>query len=634
MAALGLIWLPLAVLQQIDAILNFATTQELVADVALLVVLLAFASAALAGTAVTLSKLLGRIGATSGMARTAAWMAVGVPIIFLCAWQFAFAIKLWLEQVLGIRLSTVGLPHRELWGLIPMVVIALLWRLFGRARLIQAVTEPVLRLRRPALLLTLVSVAYVAWQRPTIGSPALHEDENRAAAVAGSPDIFVFSLDALAAEDAAACGDGATPMPQLQKLAARSTCFTRHYAASNLTLPSTTTIETGTLPWTHWVVHGGRTATHLVNASIGHALQKAGYSTHAFIAAQGASPRLRGTYTGYDTVDTASSASYQMAFSNALQTFPDSRLLPGLFSAVLNLLFVIDIARLGSDSPYPPEHVYGPAIQLIKGHRQDRPLFVWMHTWPPHSPYLPPKSTRYRLLPPGQLDRFRDFLVDTGNFASTQQPVIDKRRLRYRETIMGADESLGHFLDELDRLGRLDDALVIVTTDHGESFERGVLGHGGEALHEAVIRIPLVIKLPRQRAGQIITIPTSQADIAPTVVDLVRGFTLPTAEGRSLRGALTGNPLPKVPVFSMALPKEGRFRPLKSGHYSVIDGADKLVCHLARQETCELYDLAADPGEQHDDSAARPDVVRRLHTLLVARMADAEALREHIFRAP
>ena len=631
LVGLVLLWLPMAVLQQVDALLRFTTPVELAADVALLLLLLAVCSAALALLGAGCGHLLRRLRASQNVAQVAAWLLVLVPVGLACVWQAALTVKLWLEQVLDMRLSTGTLPYRNLLVLALLAVMVYGARRAGVSRVIRALTTPVLRASAAAWLAVALALACVAWQRPAIGArPQPIEPAPRSAP--GAPDIIFITLDTLAFEDAAVCGSGPTRMPKLRQLAGRSTCFTRHYASSTLTHPSTITLETSTLPWTHWVVHGGRPPADLAQESIGHHLRQAGYRTHAITAAPGASPRQHGTYPGYDSAEMARTESINMSTVNAILEFPDSRALPGLLGGVLSLTSMLDLTRLDRDNPYPAEYVYEPATRLLDAPSR-RPLFMWLHTWPPHAPYLPPPSTRYKLLPPGQFDRYRDFLSEVGSYDPTRQSTVDKNRLRYQETILGADESLGHFLDELERRGRLEQALVVITSDHGESFERGILRHGGPALHEAVIRVPLVIKLPGQTIGRIVDTPTSQLDIAPTLLALAGAKPIPRAEGRSLVPALGGETMPTEPVLAMALLRESRFQPLRSGTFVVIDGSTKLVHQLANNRS-ELYDLAEDPKELRDLSAARPEVTERMLTLLRARIAQADKQRAQRFGMP
>lgn len=633
LVCLGLFWLPLAVLQQVDALLRFVTPLELASDVALLLVLLAVASGALAIVATLCGVVARRLGAGTNGACNLVWLLVLPPIGLACLWQSALTVKLWLEQVLAARLSTGSLPYRSALVVIIAVAMAMVWRSLGVTRVIRAITTPVLRLGVPAVAVTLLALACVLWQRPSIGMRSGGGPRSLATARSNAPDIFLITMDTLAAEDASICGTGPTNMPHLRKLVARSTCFTHHYAGSTLTAPSTTSLETSTLPWTHWVVHGGRPPADLAGESIAHMLKRAGYSANAITAAPGASPRQHGTYQAYDTAQLARTSSLNMSAVNVILEFPDSRSLPGLLGGVLSVLSAIDLARIDTENPYPSENVYGPAGRLLEQQGKGRPIFLWTHTWPPHAPYLPPASTKYQLLPPGQFDHYRDFLAEVGSYDLARQATVNKNRLRYQETIRGADESLDRFLQELERQGRLERALVIVTSDHGESFEHGVLRHGGADLHEALIRVPLLIKLPGQQVGRTIDTPTSQIDIAPTILELVGAEPIPTSEGRSLASALKGAPLEQAPVIAMAVLRESRFTHLTGGHYTVIEGKMKLVYHLAEDKS-ELYDLSADPRENRDISSAQPEVTTRLTALLKARIARAEAQRRQRFGIP
>ena len=64
----------------------------------------------------------------------------------------------------------------------------------------------------------------------------------------------------------------------------------------------------------------------------------------------------------------------------------------------------------------------------------------------------------------------------------------------------------------------LDDTYVIVTSDHGEMFERGIRGHVTPTLYEPVIRVPLLIAKPGQREREDVYAPTSCVDLLPTLL--------------------------------------------------------------------------------------------------------------------
>jgi arylsulfatase A-like enzyme len=218
-------------------------------------------------------------------------------------------------------------------------------------------------------------------------------------------------------------------------------------------------------------------------------------------------------------------------------------------------------------------------------------------------------------LPPGELERWKDFMPQASPYPPDQQERVDKHRLRYRELLMSVDNALGGLMRELKARGRFDNALIIVSSDHGESFERGFLGHGGHALHEAVIRVPLLIKLPGQSSGRVISQAVSQVDIVPTIQDILGLKPLIATEGRSLKAGLESEALAPAPVFSMAMERQSRFEPLSNGRFAIVSEQHKLVLDLKSGST-ELFDLQEDPGERTNLLQTRPERAKELRLQL------------------
>lgn len=624
-AALALLWMPWVLLKQVDAFLGFLTPAELARDVALALLVLAVPGIVLA----MLSRLVGlvavRLGNSPRVTNGVAWAVTVLPVSFLCLWQFGSASWAWLKLTLN---TDIALSANTRLAAVVVLVLAVLvlWRLGKLSRLMARLVPLLLSLRGLALLLLVASLGWLAWHPPRVMGWAPSARTAPAAvgpAAAARPDVYLITLDTLAAEDAAVCGDGPTRMPRLRELASRASCFERHYASSNFTTPSTATMETGVLPWTHWGVQiVAKMAPAMHGQTLASQLRAQGYEAHSISANLMASPRHHGSFDEYDSQAISPSPSLGLKPRVALSHFPDTTL-PFWLSGLIPLLDTLDVHLFPEHSPFAPELTYEAARPLIANAK--RPQFLWLHTLPPHDPYLPPVSTKYKLLPAGELDRWSQLLGMTG-YGAAQQGLIDKHRLRYREAIMGADESLGRFLDALDRQGKLDSALVIVTSDHGESFERGYIGHAGEWLHEAVVRVPLVVKLPGQRQGRVIDQPVSLADVVPTISDVLGLPAIAGVEGRSLKPALLGEPMASQPVFTMAMERQSRFRPIRAGHYAIIDGPFKLVLHPA-EARAELYDLTKDPRERQDIAATSPAVAARLRAALEQRLAVAERRR-------
>lgn len=630
-AALAILWMPIALLRQIDAFLGFETPLELIRDVGLACWVLLLVAALLAILAGVVTRVAGLLGLAPARQRQMAWGIVLLPVGWVSVWQLGSATWAWLRLTLP-SIPAIGAGHRVAAALVLVLALAWLLRSGALPRLARRWAIALLGLRPLAIgLLLLTSLALVA--APPRVLPWAPGPDLVAAPAQPLPDVFFITLDTLAATDAALCGEaGPTHMPRLKAFSATATCFTQHYASANFTTPSTATMETGALPWSHWGVQiVAKMVEPARSATLAASLRERGYRAHALSANLMAAPRHHGSHATYTTEEVAESPSWGLVPRRLLSIFPDTSL-PFWLASLVPFVDTLDVYRHAEHSPFDPDLTYAAALKRLAAEPKGRPQFLWVHTLPPHDPYLPPPSSKYKLLPKGELDRWSQ-LRSMGGYEANQQPLIDKHRLRYREAMLGADEALGQFLDKLQRQGRLENALVVITSDHGESFERGFLGHAGELIHNALIRVPLVIKLPGQTAGRVVEQPVSLADLAPTMADIAGAPPLAAADGRSLAPLLRGEALADAPVFSMAMERQSRFQPLREGHYAVIEGPYKLVLHLAAGRV-ELFDLRTDPLEQHDLASRDATTTARLRALLDAKLRDAETRRAARFGSP
>jgi tetratricopeptide (TPR) repeat protein len=192
----------------------------------------------------------------------------------------------------------------------------------------------------------------------------------------------------------------------------------------------------------------------------------------------------------------------------------------------------------------------------------DRPIFLFLHLYEPHSPYEAPEPFRSRYTDP------------------------------YDAEIAEADRVVGLLLAELDELSLYDDTLVLLLSDHGEG-----LGEHGQPHHEVFVyreslQVPLLVKLPGgRRAGESVARPVQLVDVLPTIYD-----------------ALDRPPPADLPGSSLLAPVPDEDRPIygESLYPRIHFGWSELTSliqggyHYIEAPSPELYHLENDPGETLD----------------------------------
>jgi arylsulfatase A-like enzyme len=245
--------------------------------------------------------------------------------------------------------------------------------------------------------------------------------------------------------------------------------------------------------------------------------------------------------------------------------------------------------------------------------RDEPPFFLFAHYFDPHYDYLEHADHRFSTGYTGALRSHNDNVVELREAAEGGAfDASDLEHLRdlYDSEVQFTDAHIGRLLDALARLGVYDDALIVITADHGEALaERPSrwIGHT-RMLYDEVARVPLIFKLPGRSAPETIRAPVSLVDVFPTIMNLLgaapRGATRATVSERSLiRNA------DRRPVFI----ETWRWRQLQA----VVKGRWKLVFNR-RTGRYALYDLEEDAAERKNLARTNRSVVRELASLLAA----------------
>ncbi|HZL99846.1 MAG TPA: sulfatase [Planctomycetota bacterium] len=372
--------------------------------------------------------------------------------------------------------------------------------------------------------------------------------------------VIVISIDTLRADHLGCYGYGRPTSPNLDELARESLLFERAYSNSNSTAPSHMTLMTGVLPPVHGVRHREAREPSPALPTLAALFQEAGYETTAF--ADG----------GYLTAAFGFARGFGR-FESRLQRFGDK---------------VDEVLAWLEDRPA-------------------RPNFLFIHTYGVHAPYLPlaehdlftdpdydgTLAQRVSALQPRRDDRSHaadlEQLMAVFWKERAEFDELDEAQLvgLYDGCIHEVDAGLGRLLEGLDRAGWLDEAWLVVLSDHGEAFrEHGTFEH--RQLYQEELHVPLLIRPPGGLEAPLrVADVVSLVDLPATLLELAGLSAPPFAQGRALAPLAA----PGDRVVHATSNDDDRLR-------AVIVGDEKLIVRPTGQR--ERYDLAGDPREGTD----------------------------------
>lgn len=405
----------------------------------------------------------------------------------------------------------------------------------------------------------------------------------------GRPDLFLIVIDTLRADALSCYGAARATSPQLDAFAADALLFERAYAPASWTLPSMASLLTGLPP----DVHGTTTVPWLSDRheTFAERCAAAGFTTGAFVANSLLS-RDSNFQQGFESWQ-------ELSWGNAKK-----------------------VARR--------------VLEWVDRHPDER-LFGWVHLVDPHAPYSAPLPDAQRFESAAD-NPFRELGSDALLARFTGAPLHEqveqgltpelaaaaaRGRDLYDDEVRWCDAAVGALLDGLRARGRLDEAVVVVTADHGEEFleHRGIFH--GDHLYDESVRVPLIVRAPTLAPGRAAE-PFGTVDVAALMAELCE-----QAE-RAAQGGAAGRGVERAPLPAERFPESivlatehatERDRLPFGRREALVRGRWKLIAS-PRLETLELYDLLADPHERHDLSESEPRVRDALAQLLRDRCAE------------
>lgn len=227
-----------------------------------------------------------------------------------------------------------------------------------------------------------------------------------------------------------------------------------------------------------------------------------------------------------------------------------------------------------------------------------KPFFLLVHSYDIHCPYPCREPYNSEFCPDHAAHVPLDGLCGKPGLMGMSLRPIDLRGIsdHYDGGIASADAYVADIFAELRRLQLYDEALIIVTSDHGESLgEHDQIGHGGLYLEQLLV--PLIIKLPASWAvpPQRIPDPVALVDVLPTILSAC-GVALPAdLDGHSLLPLIWGRGAGRRHLVAQMTYREGRQGITNLAKRAVLDPGRWLLIHDASTRGIELFDLMADP---------------------------------------
>ena len=264
----------------------------------------------------------------------------------------------------------------------------------------------------------------------------------------------------------------------------------------------------------------------------------------------------------------------------------------------------------------PTELFTDGAIELLDG-VMTKPFALFLWYTAPHDPRTPPARCE-ALYDPDKLSLPPNFMPEPKHAFGTlkhrderllprplDSAAVKLETARYYGLITHLDEQIGRLLEHLEERGLADNTLVVFASDNGLFLgSHGLLGK--QVLYEEAVRVPLIFRGPRVRAGQTSDALVDLIDVAPTLCDAARVAVPSSVQGRSLKFLLRGRKREhRRAVYSHYYKY---YRMIRTRRY-------KLIVHLQTGRE-EFFDLEADPFEMNDLAgapgvAAAQDQLRR-----------------------
>jgi arylsulfatase A-like enzyme len=493
--------------------------------------------------------------------------------------------------------------------------------------------------------------------------PGDFRNKNYKVSNSNNENVLIVVFDAWSAHNISLYGYQRDTTPNLRRLAERAIVYHNHYSSAPWTLPGTASLLTGVYPWTHRSFNslaGFNNQSGIIekfqSSNIFSLFKDEGYSTLAYTHNLYAEMLLSQLNKN---IDLHSEPEELFINKDPLLglIFPNDELATGLAQhqifwdedPVANSLILSNflknlannklqkiIEKYKYEFPRKPPSLDNARYYYLQEDATDwllntstnhaHPFLEYVHFFPPHTPYRTRKE-------------FIDIFYDGWDPPSKPEHIFSegkpedkilKQRRYYDEFIAYVDAEFARLFTNLEKGGLLKNTWVVLTSDHGESFERGSMKHSHLLMHNPVIHIPLLIFPPGQKERVDVYQRTNAIDLLPTLLHTM-GMDIPAwCEGKVLPPFLFDTIGNERTMFAMNPRENLPYSKMTEGIYCIYKGNYKLMYYFGLKEMkghdpyFELYDIVNDPEELNNLYDSKNDIAEELYNELISEMERAD----------
>jgi arylsulfatase A-like enzyme len=459
----------------------------------------------------------------------------------------------------------------------------------------------------------------------------------------GQANVIMLVFDTLTAKQMSLYGYTRETTPNLARFAERATVYHSHYASGNFTSPGTASMLTGTYPWSHRAInlHGtitsgyeGKNFFHLLpdhvhRVAYTHNLLVTSLLTQFERSLDHLIPTRELCLVDEQYSDRIFKDDYNTSFWSEGIILRGSGSKPS--SLFLSMLYKLSRVTSKQNLTKKYGHLFPRGVPnlndlyFVLEDAMDwlmeqvvllpQPYLGYFHLLPPHEPY----TARIDFV-----DIFRDGYsppqkAKPDYSEGLSERFLNQQRREYDEYLAYTDAEFGRLYDFLVQSGTLDNTYLMITSDHGELFERGIRGHVTRALYDPLIHIPLLISKPGQQTREDVYTRTSGVDLLPTLLSIY-GQEIPTwCEGEILPALGFGDSGNNRRIFAVEAKSNPKHGPLTKGTLVMIEDQYKLIYYMGdknNERANELYDLRNDPEEVNNLAGSKTSILAELQSEL------------------